>query len=272
MLAALYDYTFLWQLPVIFLFIAAWLVGGGYLLYWSLRKLQATRRVKLRRCVLGIFLAGAIALAGAAVTYLLISAIGSTINVDLNIPAALLAIPVAGITAHFVISAMFDFSLRVTVRAAAPTFISILLLVASFSAVTFPVAWHQRHRNLKRDRSIGNLRKIHGAVELFYRRFSKQPPTLQVLVDQDILKADELRAETAPDRQIGFFYVPIRTKPNQTPTDRILACDLPTDPQDSGRIVLSDNGDCYCMIEEEFLKLLEDDRNAAFAKQFAERR
>ena len=61
MLAALSSFLYPWQIPIIVVFLAAWLLVGSFLLTRGLRKHLDVKRVKFGRSVLVILFSGAAA-------------------------------------------------------------------------------------------------------------------------------------------------------------------------------------------------------------------
>lgn len=266
MLASFQDYLFLWQLPLLGVFVVGWIGGGGYLLRWSIRRLRLRRRVKLERCVLASLLAGSAGVfAGGAVLMLAIS-IGQALNVSLDVPAIVLS-GLALLTVSFlVLYAMFEFPARSLLAAAAVPLGATLLLGALVATAAGVPAYYLRHKKAKHRLCQRNLAEIHKAVTAYCWTHTDPPRTLQALVDEKYIRQEYIRCAAAPDAETGFFYFPSRPLPANRRTRELLACDLPGRHGDDARAMVFLNGTGDWKSEEHFQALLREPENARFAE------
>jgi len=263
----LQPYLYLWQLPLIGLFLLVWTFGGAYLLRRVAHKLlpEKRRRITLGRCILVMLLAGAVAPVSGAVAAMLVSAIGRGIGVSLIYLSAALVAPVMFIMSGLCIYAIFEFTVRQTFRAAVAS-VGLLFL---FGALLIPAgavpAWYIRHRDLRRNISLSRLMRIRDAIIVYERQELAPPDTLRTLARTSYIDARYLAAPVAPDRQVAFFYVPGKWPFVSADANALRICTFVSSVE-SGRAALTADGRCIWTTADEFARLADLPMNEAFAK------
>jgi len=252
-------------------FLAGWLYGGGRLLHGALRKATGQRRLSLGRCVLAMLLSGAAGVFAGGVLFKLISAIGNTVEVNLIIPAAIVALVALVSLAYLVLAVMFPLSWKQMLQVSARPFAGMLALVILLGIVGGIPAYFMGQRVFKEDSCRARLRLIHQALVRYERKYaSRQAPTLQALSDEGLIRKAHLVCPAAEERAIGYFYLPGESVPNDKPTNTLRACDLRDNHGPGSRGVLLANGDVMRPDEEAFEELLALPENAAFAAALRE--
>ncbi|MFW6132926.1 MAG: hypothetical protein ACOC8F_03455 [Planctomycetota bacterium] len=264
MLAAINDYVFIWQLPLVLALLAGWVFGGGYLLHRMLRGQPDAGRTGLGRCIQAIFLAGLGGGVGGGVLFALVYRIGKLAQVDLLIPAAIVSgLGMLGM-AYLVIFAMFSLSAARTAKAAAPPVGAVLALAVVVGLACGLPARHLRLQKLQRDRTRNTLAALHMVLERYEAQHDAPPTSLQTLVDDGIAPA-LVRSPALPERDVGFFYHPPDAETlDDADRDTIIACEVAS--HDGGRMVLFADGRTEWLEEDAFSRTLESEPNRSFAE------
>ncbi len=263
------HYTHWWMLPMLGLFLAAWLIGGGYLLRASLHKKLAQRRPpRVGQCVLHMFLAGTAAgLAGLVVAYLLY-VIGSRADTRLLLPAGLAALLVMPLVAYLMLFGLLNLSARQSLSVALPPVGGLILLTLVLGAAAGIPAIIIRHRERDQNLALRNLLLIHrAAVGSYEPSFGKPPRDLSELVERNYFDAKVLQSPGLPGRQVGFFYLPTPARGKDDPNSRrIFACDMLGSHGGRGRAVVLVSGQPMWLKEKAFQALLDEPDNEQFAE------
>jgi len=263
------EYLSAWQLLVMAVFIVGWLTGGGYLLRWSIRRREPQRRVKLGKCVLVSLLAGAAGGISGAVLFALVYIIGRRTDTNLLVPGVVFGMLSMLTVSFLTVSVMLESSAKSTLAAAGPSIAAILGWALLLGIPTTIVSRNLTLVRLERETCALHLRYIHRGLSLYQTNFGQSPVNLTTLAEKKFVEAESLRCPAAPDRQIGYFYLPAPTS-RDLQTKQILACDFRENHGGAGRTVLLVNGQCDWYTEDRFAALLGEAENAAFAKALRE--
>ena len=267
MIDKLQPYLYLWQLPLIVLFLLVWTFGGAYLLRRVARKLLPDKRkqITLGRCILVMLLAGAVAPVSGVVLAMLVSAIGRGIGVPLTYLNAGLVAPVMFIMSGLCIYAIFELTVRQTFRAAVASVGPLFLFGALLIPAGAVPAWYIRHRDLRQNISLSRLMRIRDAIIVYERQELVPPDTLRTLVRTGYIEARHLTAPVAPARQVAFFYVPGKWPFASADADALRICTFVSSVE-SGRAAITADGRCIWATADEFASLADLPVNEAFAK------
>ncbi len=263
------NYTHWWMLPMLGVFLGAWLIGGGYLLRASLHKKLAQRRPpRVGQCVLHMFLGGtAAALAGLVVAYL-IYVIGSRADTMLVLPAGLTALLIMPLVAYLVLFGLLNLSARQSLSVALLPVGGLILLTVVLGAAAGIPAIIIRQRERDQNLALRNLQLIHrAAVGSYERNFGKPPRDLSELVERNYFDAKVLQSPGLPGRQVGFFYLSTPARGKDDPNSRrIFACDMQGSYGGRGRGVVLVSGEPMWLKEKAFQALLGEPDNEQFAE------
>ena len=258
-LAGARDYFFLWQLPIAGVFVAAWLVAGPYLTRRAMLRIGNLPRSRsaLSRCAQVNFLANGAGLAAMAVVTMFVVVLAAKVGPRWLAGAALVLGP-AGLFAmswatHLSILRLGGRQvLRVAATSAGP--LALLALVLMLAAAV-PAVFVRRSQ-LGLGRCQQNLRRIHLALQLYTVRHSgKEAPSLQALVDDDLIEPDHLRCPARPDKPAGYLYAPSRAAKLGEVTTCIRVCDRRGNHGDD-RLLLFNDGRIGTTKESDLEKLL----------------
>jgi len=258
-----------WHLPILLAFVAVWLLGGGYLLYRKLGKEEIGRRLRLGRCVQGAFLAGLAGLFGAVVMAMLAEAVGRAVGASaysLLVPTGLAAVAAMVTLALLVLYVMFPLPFR-RIAAASWQSLALVLVLAAVLAVACGVpARRKRTIEFRRHYCLTRLNFIHRGLLQYQQQFGgRLPPTLDLLVTHKFIPPEDLLCPGAPQRKIGYFYMPVLLEPGRERTTALRACDYRGNHRGKGRNALYANGDPFWYDEDDFQKILKDPNNVEFA-------
>ncbi|MBI5724888.1 MAG: hypothetical protein HZA50_13090 [Planctomycetes bacterium] len=265
MLDYIRSFAFWWQLPMIGLFLLGWL-GSAWLLRRGVRRQDPSYRTGAGHCILAVIMAGVSAAICGAITFYVVNIIGKAADIDLKIPGAILAGPVALAIAVLVTYAMFALSFRQTLRAiVAPLAAVMLLACATAAAAGLPAIQARRQANQK-NATLERLQIIHDVIVNHYLQdYGRLPKKLDDLVEKGLLKVDFLRSPRDPGEPIGFLYLP--TDDMLTGGGRrILLCEICRHGQcEEGRAIGLANGGGRWYGDKEFHELLSLSENRDFA-------
>lgn len=266
MIDKLQPYLFLWQLPIIALYLLAWTFAGSYLLHRVAHKLLPERRKRIRhgRCTLVMLLVGATMTVSGLVAMLLVSLLSKTVDYSLTIPATVTGVVTAVAMGALCLHATFHFTIRQTARALLVSVGPLVLLAGVIATPTAGLAWHIRQRDLRRNISLSNLMRIRDALATYEQQELAPPPTLATLTRTNYISNIYLTAPVAPERRIGYFYVPGKWPSAAAGPDTIRICTFVSDIED-GRATLTGDGRCVWRDPDELAFMLARPENAAFA-------
>ena len=261
----------IWMVPAFFVFVAGWLVGGGYLLRKSLLKRTGTTRrpPKLGSCVLSVFLAGSAGGFAAVVIlfFFYVLAVFMQMKLFFAILGAILSLISMMAVSLMVLWARYDVSFKDTVKLGGPA-IGGVLGIAFLLAILVGVPSYLVGKTTKsRDKSVTNLLRIHNAMHIYERAIGKPAETLEVMVGKNYLVDREIQSPAFPDKAVGYFYMPtsVLVKKDSPSLRKIIVCDFAGGEIGSGRAALMVNRDCEWYDEDDFQDLLAEEINAEFA-------
>jgi len=263
------QYLFSWQLPIIAVFILAWLIAGGYLLRLSANRLKTRRKLTLGRSVLVMFLGGVAASVAGAAVFALMRKVSLRTEADLAVLTGVLVGISMLLGLYVVVYGFLDIGAVRALRAMLPALLLILVLAAALGVPSALIAHDRGERNFNRDVwLLVNLRLIDQKIAAY----GLDPPdTLKRLVERKLLESETLRCPNAPDREVGLFYLPSRTRNDKQYENTLRACDWRDNHRGlDGRAVMFVTRRILWVSEEEFQELLRKPENAEFAKALAE--
>jgi hypothetical protein len=263
------SYLFPWQMPLILLLIVGWILGGGYFLRLAIRRQYPQTKFKLTRGLLISFLFGG----AAAMLGLAIVALFWVIGVEREMPAAstvvaglIVAVPVAFAAALLTIWSMLDMPFRrAAVAGLLPVGFLFLLTAVIGAACLIPA----RSIKLAKDDQNAcrkNLSDIYMAIDTYERKNGKPPANLKVLVTENYIGNRTLRCPAAKDKEIAFFYLPVKA-PDRKSADLIIrGCDFLDNHHDGRNVMFATASQPVWMTEKSFQNLLSKPENLTFAK------
>lgn len=268
MLASLQDYLQMWQLMLIVPLLAGWLLGGGYLLLWQMRRCPEQRRMELPKCVGAMGLAGLGGSICAGVAYVLVTTLAKNFELDWKweamVPSAIVMVAIV----FLILYAVFDFSFLRTARLGAIPVAAVVLCVGLVALVAYYPARLDRLQDMSRKRSSVQLGWINDAIGNYERRFNKIPPNLLAMSDTKLITSKYFRCPSVPERKIGYFYFPCATVASGEQTKKLRVCEFSGADNKKIRLILLCNGECVPCDDKEFEALLQLPENARFAERF----
>ncbi len=268
MVADIDSYLHVWQWAPLGVFVAAWLVGGGWLFRREMLKASEfpRRRVKFGRGLLASFTTG---LAGMVVG-LLVGVLFHQMGKRFQLPAlgyagiaagAMMALVAAYAAGYMVLG----LSARRTFAVAWRPIVAVFALAAIMTAACAPTSISQTRAEEARSACARNILAIaHGFQQAF-----EPPKDLQDLVAGKHLRDAQIYC---PASQKKYFYMPIhRTDELDNVIDKkldkmLIVCDLAGN-HPGGRHVIFANLFCTWKTDSEFDELLKLPVNKAFAKE-----
>ena len=269
-LAGLRDYLFAWQRWVMVFYVAAWLIGGTYLMRWTLVRMTDLPRRK--RTLGGSFRlnffttgSGLAALGVIALAFGLLAARAESGKLMIAVTGLVLSVPIMFGTAWAVGMVMLNLSgkawLRVTAVATGGPLAFLVLLVA----VGFMPSRSQRLTNLYQDRCDRHLRGLREALNS-HSAMGPEAVTLEELVEKGQCGPELLRCPAKLDRTPGYLYIPSpRAAKDAGAVDKIRVCDRRGNHGGS-RMVLYTDDRVKLVDEDRFAELLKLPVNAEMAE------
>lgn len=262
------SYLYVWQWAPLSVFVAAWLLGGGWLFRRELRKVSELprRRVKFGRGLLAAFTTG---LAGMVVG-LLVGVLFYQMGKRFQLPAlgyagiavgAIMSLVAAYATSYMVLG----LSARRTFAVAWRPIVAVFVLAAIVAAACAPTAISQTRAQEAKYECARNILAI---AHAFQQSF-KAPKDLQDLVAGKYLRDAQIYC---PASKKKYFYMPIhRTDTLDNMIDKrldkmLMVCDLAGNHL-GGRHVIFASLFCSWKTDSEFDDLLKLPVNEAFAKE-----
>ena len=258
----------IWQLPLVLVFIVAWLWGGGVLFRRSLSRLGEGKGVTLGKGVLVSFLAGLAGCIAAGAVFVVCRK-----ALDASLISLLIAAPLFPIMAYLVVFAMFNHSPGQTLRAALLPLVAIILAAGVIGAACGIPAVHTRRAYRQEQRHIQTTQlRMDRLFQAMSLKPEKPPKTLQDLLEIPGVKPAWLKSPANDKREVGFFYLQpnhLSSPDDKTGRYKILACDFIDNfasyPK-PGRTVLYATGQAEFLPPSSFNSLLAKPENKAFAK------
>ncbi len=233
----------MWQLPLAGLFIAGWILGGGWLLRSGARKSKSAklRQITLVRCCQLSFLSGVFAMGAAGATLGIFVGLSRITGSRLVAVGGLLAIALAICLAFLVFHASRPGGLRESLALAIKPICAVLLLAVALGACAyFPARSHVMER-ARYTRTFANLARIRDALNAYHRRYGLMPERLEQLAAADDISADKLVSAINPHLPVGYYYVrPQRA--NDQPAMRLVVVSFFSEKYPGGRALLFGNG------------------------------
>jgi hypothetical protein len=266
---------FPWQIPLLLIALAGWLLGGPWLLKLALSRQGLLGKFKFPNLMLHMLLAGLAGGAVGAAVFFLIIAIGQAGNATLTIPAAIAALPAALVTAYLILYAMLDLPLAKAMSAGTLPLVAVIALgAAMIVACALPAdAARQEERNQALCRK--QLTAINGQIVGVKMLSGQVPPSLEYLLEKGALAPKDLLCPSCPGLKIAYFYFPPQKIDTQTARSRetsfeLRLCDFADNHKRTGRNILTSDGQAQWIKEPDFQALLTKPENIAFAKALAE--
>ena len=270
MLAAVSDYTFLWQLPLVLIFLFGWIVGGGALFHRALSPhLTKKKKKTLLHGVFVSLVSGTVAGIGALIALFAGSVLLPEMS-DSNIPIGglILGVLVLWVIWYIVVYAMHDLPAKLTMKLASIPITSVFLLGVLVATACGVPAYRMRMAQVEKQRAVliglQNLSGIYGALRSYASQ--EAPKSLEELVEKELVEADVIKNPLDPERSSGFFYLPQPINRRSEMKEKIVACSYPVD--EAPRLVLLMGGEVASMGERSFEKSLERPENKAFAEAY----
>jgi len=265
-----------WQTTLLYpgIFLVA-VFGGGYLLWRSLRRHGASRRLGMGRPMVGAFLGMLAAAFCSGITVLLVVKIaGPRTGVLVGGPLAL----VVGVVLMWLVwYTMFKLSAAETVRVSLLPLGAIVVwgLVATVAGAV--PARAQELRRIARNRSYNAASTLYLALESYIGRGEGPPADLQTLVAEGLLKKGQLRCPLSPDREVGFFYEQQAAGTTGAGAkQKLIACSFSDEDPDMHVIVFHPDAEVQQKTQRanpsQFRQLLDRPENARFAQQWRKAR
>jgi len=265
-IAGIPNYLYPWQLPLIFIFIAGWIVGGGYLLGWSFKWQKIEKKVPLQKHIFASFLAGSGGVIAAGILLLFFRQIAGS-NMGLLILGLLLGSILALVVAFYVLYAFYNLSAAKTLKISLPPVGGIFILAVLIALLSGVPSYYITRKRLLRNTCRQRLLYIDRAIRNTYeKKFEKPPIRLQALVDKEAILSHLLQCPRNTRREITYFYAPSKSIAREEETKTIRACDYHVNHHSKGRNVLFVNGNCEWYSEKDFQKLLKLPENQSFAE------
>jgi len=267
LLAAATDYLASWHLGVVLVVFFIWAVLGGHLLRRAVQPLVPRRKAAANRCYLAAFLATVAGAIGSSVVLVvaidvLHRMLGQVATVQWLAPL-LAAIGFVALT-YVVLYASFDLSAAVALGVWLRCFGPPLALTVALGAPTALYTYSSRHRLLAEQHSLVRLRFIYTGLQTYGA--GGTPRSLERMLDDNVLRKEDLQCRTGTDRHIDYFYLYSELDdrdPNRG--TRLLACDFAENHGGRGRGALFADGKTRWCSAAEFSELLRRDENRAFA-------
>ena len=256
MLAALSDYFVWWQIPLLVLFLAAWIFGGGALLWVGGRFIVKTPTATFWRSVATNVLAGFVAFCASAA----VSVLGLAMAADavMGLPSGLAA---GLLLTWWLIKAMFRIPFGKAILAWLPTIASNVVATALLASIL--ILGFARAREVRmRARCKAQLSGIGKAIEIYIIDFDEFPPDLETLIRGGQTEKFFRCPSARSGRRHDYFYLP--PSPS-APRHTMIVCDLRDNHKGQVRHVLIRDGSARQFTEQQFQAELAKPHNAAFA-------
>jgi len=256
-----------WQLPLIYLFVLGWLVGGAYLLRRSaiLRGIRHPRKVSFTRCAKIIFLTVVIGAVCAVVIFFLFRTISLATGSNLTYLGVAIGFLTFLVVCALAINAYFSLSVGEGATVAWLPVGAIVLLGIILGLVAFIPARLLWMKDLQRIRTTQNLALIRRALMAYERHYYRLPDRLQELSIAGHLPEEILVSPLRPHWPVGYFYRPLVPPPPGDDRPRLVACSYLNPQYGDGRAMYFSNGLCRWCDAHRVETVLKDEVNAEFA-------
>jgi len=273
-LATIEGYAHVWQLPLLLLYVCAWLIGGTYLTRWALRRHAGVPRSKatMARSFRVNFLSGGAGNVGAGTVllfFMLLCQRGETVQKGWAIVGVVLA-PVVMLGMSWLVQMnILSVAPKVLGRMVCVTTVPLLVLMGILGAGTWVKARQTRMENVGLARCEKNLRNLNKHLSRWANlRLSVPAPDLETIVDGVNVRPEQLRCPGSHSDRPGYLYVSVpdeRQNPDNRTSKLRLADRRGNHP--GRRVVVYADNRTDVIREEEFQRLLELPENAAMREK-----
>ncbi len=257
------DYLFVWHFPIVVFYLAAWLIGGMYVMNWALAKmtdLPNRHRTLVRAFQLNALRTGGGLMALGVLLLAFVKLAGRTEGgkVDTMMMGAALAFPVMLAAAWAIGMVMLNLSAKRVFKIMAVTTGSLAVLAMVIAFVSFGPTRRRRLANLHVDRCKDRVAVLLGVLTARARRkLGKEAPSLQTLI-KDNPANEEMILCPANRKGPPYWYIPTS---KVAVSDAIRVCDRKGN-HPGERVVGFADGQTRLVPEKWFRDLLEQPENA----------
>lgn len=264
------DYLFSWQIPLILLYVAVWLIGGTYLTRWALARmteLPRRKRTLARSLRLNFFTAGSglTALVIVAGAFGILAGRAEGHKVAIAVVGLLLGVPAMLATAWAVGMVMLDLPVKTWLGITGATTGALLAFLVLLVAGACLPARSQRLTKLEQNWCEANLHELRAALNR-HGTLGPEAATLEELMMKGRCGPEVLRCPANPNRPQGYLYVPSpQAERDAGASDQIRVCDR-RENHSGWRMVLYTDGRVEVVGEDRFGELLKLPENAKMAE------
>jgi len=259
-------YLHVWQLPLVALFLAGWILGGGWLLHRATQRSPSAkvRRISVVRCYQLSFLSGVFGMGSSAITLYIFAALSRATHLPLMAVGAAVAtamgILLALLVFHASLSVGIHQSMAMAIRPLAAVIATALLLGACAYFPARRIFW----ADLRYYKTFENLKEISRALKAYDRQYHAWPNDLQQLIDTRLITANLLVAPINPHLPVGYFYKPPGRKDSSPLPSQLVAVSLISPKRPGGRALLLADGELKLLRHQSANLFLDDETNADF--------
>ena len=241
------SWLFWWQIPLLVLFLIAWLLITPLLLWIGGKYIIKSPVATFGRCFLTILLAGV-----ASFIVGLIPFIGWLVSLFVT---------------WLIIMWMLKTSFGKAILAWLPTIPTGVIMLALLVAFFMP-PFIRAHEMSNRAMCVANLKGVSKCCEIYSSdNNDAMPPNLEVLMRSTGSDPGLLRCVSTPIEGVSYFYLaPLKDAPKTV----VIACDYSVNHYGEIRNVLFANGDVRSMKPDEFSVEMAKPENVRFAEAMAE--
>ena len=267
-LAAIRDYLFLWQLPLIGLYLLIWLAGWPYVTRHFLKQAGDLPRAKttLGRCAIINLFSNVPAFVAVIVIFALCMLLARDLGFWVYAPGTVVASAAMLGMALVVNLTMLQLpARRVAGFTLRTTGLLLLAGVLLFGGIAYPTRI-ARFAKLDQDFCRRNLQYTSDGLQNYARRSpGRSPLTLEELQTADLVKREDLKCPGRQGGEVGYLYVPAPRVDPRTKSSKINVCDRRGNHRGE-RLVLYANGRIELVDEKRFDDLLKLPENAGMAQ------
>ncbi len=240
------QYLYIWQMPLVLLFLACWLGLGSYLL---LRSMQSHKHwvkgtVNYVWACKRMFLVGLVA-GGCGIALMGLVVVSPLSGVLQAVVALVVAWPLMTFVGITTLSTLLHQPMSRGVAVGLRPVGLVAMSVVVLLMVGYLPARAIYHRDILREQTNENLRIISRAIESFAKVHGRLPESLEELVERKKIDPEYLRSAVRPDLEIGYFYMPAHRD-----THELMAISYPN-PHVPGRAIMTvEEGTMHVQWEE----------------------
>jgi hypothetical protein len=263
-LADITSYLYAWQWAPVGVFVAAWLVGGGWLFRRELMKASglSRRRMKFRRGLLASFTTGCAGILIGLLVGLLFYHMGRRFKLPALDYVGVAAGAMMALAAAYVASYMLlGLSARRTVAVAWRPIVSVFAVAAIMTAACAPAAIYQTKVEEAKTACGWNM----AAIAFRLQQSFIAPKDLQALVAGKHLRDAQI---LCPASKKEYFYMPVHESAllDEMPDKTLVVCDLAGNHPGGRHVVFADWSSAW-KTDDEFDALLKLPVNEIFARE-----